>query len=49
MTKVGLFWVYKGVVFGRARPLAEGEEGIGGLVDSPDNHVDVWESVDGYQ
>lgn len=48
MAKVGIFWVYKGVVFGKARPFEEGEEGVKGIVDSPDNHIDVWESDEGY-
>lgn len=49
MTKIGVFWVYKEVVFGKARPIAEGQEGIKGLMDSPDDHVGVWESADGYR
>lgn len=41
--EVGVFWVYKDVVFGRARPVSEGQEGVKGLLDSPDDHVTVWE------
>lgn len=41
--EVGVFWVYKDVVFGRARPVSEGQEGVKELVDSPDDHVTVWE------
>jgi hypothetical protein len=48
MAKLGIFWVYKNVVFGKTCPIEEGEEGVSGLVDSPDNHVDIWESADGY-
>lgn len=49
MAKIGVFWVYKDVVFGKARPVVEGQEGIKGLVDSPDDHVSVWEGEDGYR
>jgi hypothetical protein len=41
--QVGIFWVYKGRVLGRATPIAEGEERVPGLVDSPDSHVTYWE------
>lgn len=49
MAKIGVFWVYKEVVFGRARCIEEGEEGVKGLVDSPDDHVTVWEGAQGYR
>ncbi|OYV75645.1 MAG: hypothetical protein B7Z66_12160 [Chromatiales bacterium 21-64-14] len=44
---IGIFWVYRDTVLGRARPLAEGEENIPGLLDSPDAHGDVWEAPTG--
>lgn len=47
--KIGVFWVYRGVVFGSARPISDGQEGVKGLVDSPDDHVTVWEGADGYR
>lgn len=43
MPKLGIFWVYNGKVFGRARPLAEGCERWPGLLDSPDDHMTLWE------
>lgn len=46
--KIGVFWVYQGAVFGKARPVSEGQEGVIGLVDSPDDHVTVWEGPNGY-
>jgi hypothetical protein len=51
MAKIGIFWVWKGVVLGRARNQDEGEEGVPGLVDSPDSHVDLWPAItlDAYQ
>ena len=45
MAKVGIFWVHKGVVLGRARDLEDAEEGVPGLLDSPDSHVDLWSEV----
>ena len=49
MMKIGVFWVYRGAVFGKARPISEGQEGVKGLVDSPDDHVTVWEGPNGYR
>ena len=46
---IGIFWVYKGKVFGRARDVAEGDEYVQGIIDSPDNHTDYWDSEEGYQ
>ena len=43
MSKVGIFWVYKNTVIGKARELQDGEENVPGLIDSPDSHVDLWE------
>jgi len=43
MPQLGIFWVCNGQVFGRARPLAEGCERWPGLLDSPDDHIAVWE------
>jgi hypothetical protein len=44
MPHVGIFWVYKGKVLGKAIDAAEGEERVPGLVDSPDSHVTYWEN-----
>lgn len=44
MAAIGIFWVYKGVVFGKKTTIAEGEEALTGMVDSPFNHVDFWDS-----
>lgn len=43
MKTVGIFWIYQGNILGRARPLDEGESSVAGLIDSPDNHSDLWE------
>jgi hypothetical protein len=45
MVKVGVFWIYRKTVVGRAIDLETGEEGVPGLIDSPDNHADLWEKV----
>ena len=44
MSKIGIFWVYKDTVIGKAVDLVEGDQSIPGVVDSPDTHVYVWES-----
>lgn len=44
MPRIGIFWVYRKAVMGRTVDLAEGEEGVPGLLDSPDNHADLWEN-----
>ncbi|RLJ22495.1 hypothetical protein DJ030_01415 [bacterium endosymbiont of Escarpia laminata] len=43
MGKIGIFWVYKGIVLGKSRALSEGRENIRGLIDSPDSHIELWE------
>ena len=43
MPKIGVFWFHKGDVMGREVDLADGEEGVPGLKDSPDNHTDLWD------
>ena len=40
---IGIFWVYKDSVFGKAIPLEQGEDGGTGILDSPSNHSDFWE------
>ena len=42
--KIGIFWVYKKRVIGKARDLEECQENVPGLIDSPDSHVDLWEN-----
>ena len=44
MPKIGIFWFYRGTVLGRAVDLAAGEQGVPGLLDSPDNHAALWEN-----
>ena len=44
MAAIGIFWVYKGVVFGKKATIAEGEAAVTGIVDSPFNHVDFWDT-----
>lgn len=43
MPQLGIFWVFSGQVIGRARPLEEGCERWPGLLDSPDDHIALWE------
>jgi hypothetical protein len=43
MAKVGIFWVYKGKVIGKARDESEGI-GANGWIDSPDGHPGIWET-----
>lgn len=42
-SKIGIFWIYQNTVLGKARPLSEGESSVAGLLDSPDDHVRIWE------
>jgi hypothetical protein len=44
MAKVGIFWVYKSKVIGRAIALDQGEN-LGDKIDSPDQHVTLWERL----
>lgn len=44
MPQLGIFWVFNGQVIGRARPLGEGCERWPGLLDSPDDHITLWEN-----
>lgn len=43
MPNIGIFWLYKEKVFGRASHVSAGEENCPGLLDSPRNHADVWD------
>ena len=43
MAKIGIFWIFKGAIFGKAVRLDAGVEGVPGVIDSPDNHADVWD------
>lgn len=45
---IGIFWVYKDTVFGKAIDVDEGEEYFPGVVDSPDNHTDYWDTEKEY-
>ena len=31
---IGIFWVYRGMVFGQSEPVSAGTEAVAGLVDS---------------
>jgi hypothetical protein len=48
MKKIGIFWYYQQSVIGKAVTLEEGAEGVSGIIDSPDNHVDYWEAQQGF-
>jgi hypothetical protein len=43
--KIGVFWVYSGVVLGVAHPINLGEEHVLGLVDSPLDHFSIWDAA----
>ncbi len=43
MAQIGIFWVYGGSLLGRAVALSAGAENVPGILDSRDNHVDLWE------
>lgn len=45
---IGIFWIYKETIFGKAINVDEGEEYVPGLVDSPDNHTDHWDTIKGH-
>ena len=44
MAKIGIFWVYKNRVLGKACALSQGHENVPGLIDSTYNHIDLWEN-----
>lgn len=45
MAKIGVFWVYQHQVFGKTLSIEQGVESVSGLVDTDDNHVDIWEQL----
>jgi hypothetical protein len=49
MAMIGVFWVYQHRVFGKRAPIEAGEEAVKGMVDSPYDHVDVWETDTDYR
>ena len=38
MAKIGIFWIYKNKIIGKAHELDEGQENIPGMIDSSDSH-----------
>ena len=46
--KIGIFWVYKNQVIGKACELEDGQENVPGLIDSPDSHIELWEQDSGF-
>lgn len=46
---VGIFWIYKKTVIGKAVDVSKGEECVPGIVDSPDNHTDFWDNDKEYR
>ena len=44
MAKIGIFWVYKNQMLGKACALSQEHENVPGLIDSTDNHIDLWEN-----
>ncbi len=45
--KIGIFWVYQGVVLARPIEIIEGET-QGDFIDSSDSHLHVWGDPDGF-
>ena len=43
MAKIGIFWVYRDTVIGKAIDSIDGDEFIAGRVDSPDTHIKLQE------
>ena len=46
-SKIGIFWIYEGVVLACPIEITEGES-QGDYIDSPDRHVDAWDDPDGF-
>jgi len=44
MGKIGIFWIYKHTIMGKAIETPKGQDSNSGLIDSPDNHSDLWEN-----
>ena len=44
MGKIGIFWIYKQTIMGRAIEISKGQDSGIGLIDSPDYHSDFWEN-----
>lgn len=47
MAKIGIFWVYENRVIGKAVDLEEGREYVPGIIDSPYDHINIWEKSTG--
>ena len=43
MSKIGIFWIHSGAIFGKSVNIDSGIEGIPGVIDSQENHADVWD------
>lgn len=43
MSKIGVFWLFDGEVFGETTTLADAQQSVPGLLDSDATHVAVWE------
>ncbi len=48
MARVGIFWVYKGIILGKSSSLENGFENVPNIIDSPDSHIDIWENTPGF-
>ena len=49
MAKIGIFWVYNHTVLGKAIDTLKGQDAGIGLIDSPDQHSDIWENNKNFQ
>jgi len=45
MSEIGVFWFYKNTVFGCAEDTSQGFRGVAGIIDSNQNHVDIWDNL----
>ena len=46
---IGIFWIHKETVIGKAIDIIDGEEYAPGVADSPDNHTDFWDDDKEYR
>lgn len=46
---IGIFWVYKEVVFGKTSDIASGNENVPGIIDSSATHTDYWDTDKEYR
>lgn len=45
MAKTGIFWIYQNALIAKTCERENSALSVGGLLDSPDNHSDYWDST----